>query len=210
MNDYEYAHNVLNSPKVELSKKNQFERKITKIRIDRIKENPIKGNFDFEHLAKIHYAIFKDLYDHAGKLRDETDYWAKSFNDKETTIFAHASQAKKIIDDVAYNIKNKNYLIGYDKESFVKEFTEAFAQVNHAHPFVDGNGRSTRVLFSQLADNAGFDFDVSNIDKDEWDYANLKSGVHEKLRFFGLFEETYQPDTRLLHKLMKIAISEKK
>ncbi len=110
---------------------------------------------------------------------------------------------------MAEKLKENNYLVGYNKEDFVKEFTEAFAKVNHAHPFLDGNGRSTRVLFSQLADNAGFDFDVSNIDKDEWDYASLKSGVHEKLRFFGLLEETYQPDTRLLHKLMERAISEK-
>ncbi len=193
----------------EVKKQDELERKITLYRIVKLKDNPIHGNFDFEHLSKIHKAIFNGLYAHAGKIRPETDNWYKSFNDKETSVFAHTSEVINILDEVAEKLKENNYLVSYNKEDFVTEFTEAFAKVNHAHPFLDGNGRSTRVLFSQLADNAGFNFDVSNIDKDKWYYASLKSGVHEKLRFFGLLEETYQADTRLLHNLIKLAISEK-
>ena len=34
-----------------------------------LQQNPIEGNFDFEHLKAIHYFIFKNVYEWAGEKR---------------------------------------------------------------------------------------------------------------------------------------------
>lgn len=46
-----------------------IERKLTMLRILDLIDKPIKGNFDFKHLCSIHYYIFQDVYDWAGKVR---------------------------------------------------------------------------------------------------------------------------------------------
>lgn len=71
-NKYCYANtdiliNKLNiRDQVELSK---AETKITTIQCTELQKNPIKGNFDFNHLKSIHKFIFQDIYDWAGKER---------------------------------------------------------------------------------------------------------------------------------------------
>lgn len=45
----------------------EAEKKFTAICLHKLQENPIKRNFDFNHLNKIHKYIFQDLYDWAGR-----------------------------------------------------------------------------------------------------------------------------------------------
>ena len=40
-------------------------------RLLELQAEPIKGDFDLQHLKEIHYYIFQDLYDFAGKIREE-------------------------------------------------------------------------------------------------------------------------------------------
>lgn len=42
------------------------ESQITVAKISMLQQNPIDGNFDFEHYKAIHKFIFEDLYDWAG------------------------------------------------------------------------------------------------------------------------------------------------
>lgn len=50
-------------------KLNTIEAEYTSTRLKEIIENPIKGNFDFDYLCRMHYYIFQDLYDWAGQPR---------------------------------------------------------------------------------------------------------------------------------------------
>jgi len=45
------------------------EKQITFIKIQELKHNPIKGNFDYKHLKDIHKYIFEDVYTWAGQDR---------------------------------------------------------------------------------------------------------------------------------------------
>jgi cell filamentation protein len=45
------------------------EREITSLRTAQAMVNRIDGNFDFEHLKRIHYFLFGDIYEWAGKIR---------------------------------------------------------------------------------------------------------------------------------------------
>ena len=47
----------------------EAERKITSLRYAQALQSGIKGNFDFNHLKKIHFFLFSDIYEWAGKNR---------------------------------------------------------------------------------------------------------------------------------------------
>jgi cell filamentation protein len=38
------------------------EKELTLLRLQELQDNPIDGNFDFEHLKNIHHYIFQDIY----------------------------------------------------------------------------------------------------------------------------------------------------
>ena len=47
----------------------EAEKKLTYIRLKELQDNPIKGDFNFDHLRKIHKYIFQDIYEWAGEVR---------------------------------------------------------------------------------------------------------------------------------------------
>lgn len=49
----------------------KMERILSSQRLSELAINPIKGNFDIEHLCEIHKYIFQDIYEWAGQLRNE-------------------------------------------------------------------------------------------------------------------------------------------
>ena len=47
----------------------KFESDITSSRLIELELKPINGKFDLKHIQAIHFAIFQDIYDWAGKIR---------------------------------------------------------------------------------------------------------------------------------------------
>ncbi|KYK73608.1 hypothetical protein [Aggregatibacter actinomycetemcomitans] len=47
--------------------------KLSFIRLSELRENPVKGKFDLEHLKRLNGYIFQDSHDVAGKFRPEVE-----------------------------------------------------------------------------------------------------------------------------------------
>lgn len=93
------------------------------------------GTGDFESLSKIHRALFAETDDSAGKLR--TVNIAKgSFR------FAAARYLGSTVEHV-----------GKMPQSTFDEIVEKYVEMNAAHPFRDGNGRSARIWFDAILRN---------------------------------------------------------
>lgn len=216
MSDYSKVKDFLSkTPSSVEEAKNQesVERVITLFRENKLKINPIQGNYDFEHLSKIHKYLFDGLYDHAGQLRPQTQEWGKQ-NQQDPSLyseFARADESIEIIQNNSDFLKENNYLKNLNRDDFIYEFTICYAEVNSAHPFVEGNGRATRVMFQQLAEQAGYHFDISRVDKVEWDRASALSGRHFILyedETGGFVGEEQEIDIEPLLELMDQSISE--
>ena len=149
-----------------------IESHITIAKISQLLQNPIQGDFDFEHYKAIHKFIFEDLYDWAGVPRD-VDI------SKKGTHFVKAENIDEIATACFERLKCQNYFIGLDMDDFVEHITDFYCVTNNLHPFREGNGRTQRVFLSQLALNAGYEMDFSNIDTDELMIAtiNASNGV---------------------------------
>ncbi len=108
----------------------RIEEKISKSRAVKLFESNIVEEFEvgkFSGLAKIHKFLFDELYDFAGKVR--TVNIAKGSFRFAPVMYLET--ALKHIDDMP--------------QSTFDEIIEKYVEMNIAHPFREGNGRSARI-----------------------------------------------------------------
>lgn len=113
-------------------------------------------------LQQIHAYIFDSLYDFAGQIR------TKNIS-KGGFAFANA----RFLSD---NLKKIEQM----PESTLEEIVSKYVEVNIAHPFMEGNGRSTRIWIDLiLKKNLSLCVDWSRIDKKAYLQAMEQSPVTE-------------------------------
>lgn len=116
----------------------------------------------FEALVSIHKYLFEDIYDFAGKIRDVNLV-------KGNFRFAplmYLNEALRNIEKMPQN--------SFD------EIIEKYVEMNIAHPFREGNGRSTRIwLDNILKSEIGQVVDWSKVDKDDYLLAMERSPIKD-------------------------------
>lgn len=83
-------------------------------------------------LQKIHAYIFGGLYDFAGQIRTKT-IW------KDGTLFCRAEYLKESLEQIEAM-----------PQSTFDEIVDKYVEMNIAHPFMEGNGRSTRIWLDMI------------------------------------------------------------
>ncbi|MBW8832652.1 MAG: Fic family protein [Burkholderiales bacterium] len=153
----------------------EVEYRVTDVRIAELRLQPIEGNFDLDHLRKIHRHIFGDLYEWAGKERtrnfskpDPLEPWWKS-------VFARHEHIPLIAGVVADDLREWKNLKGLGSDDFATKLAAIYIKVNHMHPFPEGNGRSTQTYMSQLAREAGYSLAFDKLDPKLWNAAAARS-----------------------------------
>ena len=116
----------------------------------------------FTTLQTIHKYLFEDIYDFAGKLR--TVNLAKGNFRFAPLIYLEAALAN----------------IGKMPQSTFDEIIEKYVEMNIAHPFRDGNGRSTRIWLGHiLKTEIGGVVDWSKVDKEDYLLAMERSPIKD-------------------------------
>jgi len=147
--------------------------------------NPIKGKFDLDHICKIHEYLFGDIFDWAGEVRGG-DYMFKG-----DTMFHRAIYLEQGYSDYYEKLKAENFLIGLDKDTFCERLAFFMGELNALHPFREGNGRTSRLYFKQLAKNAGYKLKFSNVTAEELLNADISA-----------FNREYEPLIEVLKKVV--------
>ena len=57
--------------------------------------------------------------------------------------------------EISRALRSENFLRDLDREAFVERLAYYLGEVNAVHPFREGNGRTQRAFFEQLAREAG-------------------------------------------------------
>ena len=147
---------------IELAKK---EEKITKLKAKKLFETG-KLNFievgTFKGLSEIHKYLFEDIYDFAGKIRTENI-------SKSNFRFASAMYLKEALNKI-------------DKmpQSNFDEIIKKYIEMNIAHPFREGNGRSTRIWLDMiLKEEIGRVIDWSKVNKEDYLLAMERSPIKD-------------------------------
>jgi len=111
-------------------------------------------------LRQIHQYLFKDLYGFAGEIR-------KLNISKDSFRFANSLY----LEDALQRIEKM-------PETTFEEIIEKYAEMNIAHPFVEGNGRSTRIWLDLiLKKRLGNCIDWATINKNDYLEAMIRSHV---------------------------------
>lgn len=116
----------------------------------------------YKTLAAIHKYLFEDIYDFAGELR--TVNLAKG-----NFRFAPLMYLETALENI-------------DKmpQSTFDEIVEKYVEINIAHPFREGNGRSTRIWLDHILKNEiGKVVDWSKVDKEDYLLAMERSPIKD-------------------------------
>ncbi|WP_267523094.1 Fic/DOC family protein [Campylobacter sp. MG1] len=143
----------------------------TLARAEELKTNPIKGNFDYEHLKAIHKHIFQDVFSWAGLDRDDLglkNEFKKLAPNGTYSEFVPGIYLKDTAKQIFDFLKEDNYLKDCKNiDEFASALSEVYRNIDYLHPFREGNGRTERIFLNQLAQNAGYKLDLGLIDKDK-------------------------------------------
>lgn len=164
-----------------------IEYKFASVRELELAVSPIKGKFDFEHLQAIHEHVFQDMYEWAGQTR-KVDFAKRNKQTGMVNRFVPEFVMDVKVEDFNKYVADNNQLKNLTKPEFVKAITEVHSMLNELHPFREGNGRSTRIFLTQLAQEAGYDLNLEKIDKDRWNLASHRAQVQH---------DPKNPDNRL-------------
>lgn len=126
------------------------------------------GRFDLAHLKAIHRHLFQDVYDWAGQVR--TVEIAKGGSQFQFRRFIGTGMA-----DVHRRLTEADFLQGLSAAAFAREAGEIIGDINHVHPFREGNGRVQMIFLRQLAEQAGHRFDLTRIERDAWMHASREA-----------------------------------
>ena len=147
---------------IELAKE---EERITKIKALELFEKGKLDEFEvgtYTGLSQIHKALFEDIYDFAGKIRKENI-------SKNNFRFASAMYLQDVLNKIDQMPQNN-----------FEEIIEKYVEMNIAHPFREGNGRSTRIWLDLiLKKELNLVVDWSKVDKTDYLLAMERSPIKD-------------------------------
>lgn len=135
---------------------NEIEADLASLAIQELLEGKPPSEYSVANLRSIHQEIFQDIYPWAGEFR-QVDIA------KGSTHFVRHQDIARLLDALFEDCKAKGYFSKLSAEAFARESAKFLVQLNLIHPFREGNGRTQRLLLSQMAWNAGYQIEWSGI-----------------------------------------------
>lgn len=137
---------------------------VSKDRAKKLFESEEIASFEvgtFQGLKQIHKYLFGGLYDFAGEIR------TKNIS-KGGFRFANAIYLQEVLEKIETM-----------PESSFEQIVEKYAEMNVAHPFMEGNGRSMRIWLDLiLKKRLGKCIDWQTVDKNDYLSAIIRSHVN--------------------------------
>ena len=143
-----------------------FEDDASFLRIKQLMENPIAGKLDYKHLQAIHYHIFQDVYEWAGKPRTIKVTKAEDVLGGYSVAYPEPNGQEpdnnlKLRAEYAFsNLKRDEYLKGLDRPQFIVKLLHHATDIWEIHPFREGNTRAIITFIDHVAKNAGHDMTI--------------------------------------------------
>jgi len=130
---------------------------------NRIREGlpPSASKPTYAAFKAIHFHLFQDLYAWAGQERTYT-------TGRGPTPFAPPEQIAPWMEQQFITFRAAGELKGLSAEMFADKAAGFITEINAAHPFIEGNGRTQRIWLGGVAERAGFEFKIRPEDQAAW------------------------------------------
>ena len=116
--------------------------------------NPMPGEYNTEHLFKMHHYVFQDLYDWAGEPRVIAIYKEEDILGGMSVEYSDPFDITKDMHFILADMRQKPWNEMGRKQAAV-EFCDSLARLWKVHPFREGNTRTTITFCCQYADKIG-------------------------------------------------------
>ncbi|PPF91316.1 cell filamentation protein Fic [Clavibacter michiganensis] len=131
----------------------------------------VPRTFDAAHVRAIHRHLFQDVYDWAGEYRTVPIF-------KGTPVgFAdvNSGAVDRYLADV-HRLVGATRWEGLGRDEFAERAATVFAYLNQAHPFREGNGRTSKVFMEHVAELSPFALEYDRASPEQWNEASKWSG----------------------------------
>ena len=148
-----------------------------------------KGDLNYMHLKNIHRHLFGKLYDWAGQertvgiIKGHSHFVRKEFIAKES-------------NKLFLKLKSDRYLQNLNHTDFCRKLSFYFNEINAAHPFREGNGRTLRAFFDALSERTGYRLVWEKLNVKEYTQANISGFNGDYAPLAKLFEKIAIPLVR--------------
>jgi cell filamentation protein len=156
----------------------RFEARQTHRRIAELIDTAVEGGFDVAHLKAIHRHIFQDVYEWAGEFRTVNI-------SKGGHLFGLATFLEPALHQMMAKLAAEKHLVGLDTESFVDRAAYFIGELNAAHPFREGNGRTQREFIRELGLKAGYYIDWRSTTVEKMNEASRLSHLRGESSLFA-------------------------
>lgn len=100
---------------------------------------------DRDEIKGLHKHLFQDVYEWAGEFR------TIDMRRGEGQFFAPCDHIPWLLDSTLAELGRNNNFIDFDQKDFVESLCKFYDELNHIHPFREGNGRMQRTFWSRVA-----------------------------------------------------------
>lgn len=111
----------------------------------------------YRHILETHHRLFNSLYPWAGQDRSTTAPDIAIAKGGYSNLFAHPDDCQRAAEYALHHGQDASYLRAHPGE--------VFGYLAHAHPFLEGNGRTILTIFAELTRRSGFHVEWEPIDK---------------------------------------------
>lgn len=137
----------------------EYERQMVAFKLATIRKHKMPEKFDANRLKYIHEFLFSEIYDFAGKYREENIT-------KDNFMFAQFEYIDENVNEILNKIDvEKLKEMSFDEK--LKNISYYMTELNVLHPFREGNGRTIREFIRQLLNELKLDIDFSKIEYEE-------------------------------------------
>lgn len=147
-------------------------------------EEPIKGEFDAEHLKAIHRYIFGDIYEWAGEYR--------YVNMQKATGFTNHVEIERYLNG-ELALMNEEFQTVTDIYSLASFLATYYAQLMIIHPFREGNGRAGREFLREFVaeKTKNLPWGSYELDWTKFDGEALMDDIQFAMVFRGVMEREF-------------------
>ena len=134
-------------------------------------EVDVPRTFDAEHVKAIHRHLFQDVYDWAGEYRTVPIFKSTpgGFADvKSGDVDRYLLDVHRFVEETPWE--------RLDRAEFGERAATVFAYLNQAHPFREGNGRTSKVFMEHVAERSSFTLEYDRVSPAQWNEASKWSG----------------------------------
>ena len=145
-------------------------------RLEELAMNPLPGEYNTEHLLRMHHYIFQDLYEWAGEPRIIAIYKEEDVLGGMSVEYSDPFDIVKDIHNILSDMRGKPWK-DMDRKRATVEFCDSLARLWKVHPFREGNTRTTITFCCQYADAIGLKINRKLFEKTadmfEWPWQHI-------------------------------------